>query len=146
MTTPIERPPRISFHAATETCFRLCHALVNIPTADFSSLNLAQAVMVVSYTLFTSRLDQPTPFTPKLANRYELDGMYEQLKEILVRISYINSDNPDHFMNSMRRFFTRLQLRAREVSMVRGIIRQINWYGEKRYQDGGKDQGSSNER
>ncbi|MDX2445817.1 MAG: RNA methyltransferase [Desulfobacterales bacterium] len=119
---------------------RLCHALVNIPTADFSSLNLAQAVMVVSYTLFTSRLDQPTPFTPRLANRHELDGMYEQLKEILVRISYINSDNPDHFMNSMRRFFTRLQLRAREVSMVRGIIRQINWYGEKRYQDGGKDQ------
>jgi tRNA/rRNA methyltransferase len=115
---------------------RLCHALVNIPTADFSSLNLAQAVMVVSYSLFTSRLDQPTAFTPRLANRHELDGMYEQLKEILVRISYINSDNPDHFMNSLRRFFTRLQLRGREVSIIRGIIRQVNWYGEKRFADG----------
>ena len=120
---------------------RLCHVLVNIPTADFSSLNLAQAVMVVSYALFTSRLDQPATFTPRLANRHELDGMYEQLKEILVRISYINADNPDHFINSLRRFFTRLQLRAGEVSMIRGIIRQVNWYAEKRYQDGREDQG-----
>jgi tRNA/rRNA methyltransferase len=119
---------------------RLCHVLVNIPTADFSSLNLAQAVMVVSYALFTSRLDQPTAFTPRLANRHELDGMYEQLKEILVRISYINADNPDHFINSLRRFFTRLQIRAREVSMIRGIIRQVNWYGEKRFADGQKNQ------
>ena len=120
---------------------RLCHVLVNIPTADFSSLNLAQAVMVVSYALFTSRLAQPVAFTPRLANRHELDGMYEQLKEILVRISYINADNPDHFINSLRRFFTRLQLRAGEVSMIRGIIRQVNWYAEKRYQDGQEDQG-----
>lgn len=120
---------------------RLCHVLVNIPAADFSSLNLAQAVMVVSYTLFMSGLDQPAPFTPRLANRHELDGMYQQLKEILVRISYINADNPDHFINGLRRFFTRIQLRAREVSMIRGIIRQVNWYGEKRYQDGRKDKG-----
>jgi tRNA/rRNA methyltransferase len=120
---------------------RLCHALVNIPTADFSSLNLAQAVMVISYTLFTSGMEKPTAFTPRLANRHELDGMYQQLKEILVRISYINADNPDHFINGLRRFFTRLQLRARDVSMIRGIIRQVNWYGEKRFQDGWKERG-----
>ena len=120
---------------------RFCHVLVNIPTADFSSLNLAQAIMVVSYALFTSRMDQPTTYTPRLANRHELDSMYQQLKEILVRISYINADNPDHFINSLRRFFTRLQLRAGEVSMIRGIIRQVNWYGEKRYRDGRKDGG-----
>ena len=120
---------------------RFCHVLVNIPTADFSSLNLAQAVMVVSYALFRSRMNQPTTFTPRLANRHELDGMYQQLKEILVRISYINADNPDHFINSLRRFFTRLQLRAGEVSMIRGIIRQVNWYGEKRYRDGREERG-----
>ncbi len=118
---------------------RLCHALVNIPTADFSSLNLAQAVMVMAYALFRSKVDQPAPLTPRLANRNELDSMYDQLSEILVRICYINADNPDHFMGSLRRFFTRLQLRAREVSIIRGIIRQVNWYGEKRYRDGLKD-------
>jgi len=121
---------------------RLCHALVNIPTADFSSLNLAQAVMVVAYALFRSQVDQPAPLTPRLAERHELDSMYAQLSEILVRICYINADNPDHFMGSLRRFFTRLQLRAREVSIIRGIIRQVNWYGEKRYRDGLEEAGN----
>ncbi len=120
---------------------RLCHALVNIPTADFSSLNLAQAVMVVAYALFRSQLEQSAPMTPRLASRHELDSMYDRLSEILVRICYINAENPDHFMGSLRRFFTRLQLRAREISIIQGIIRQVNWYAEKRYRDGLQDAG-----
>ncbi len=118
---------------------RRCHALVNIPTAAFSSLNLAQAVMIICYALHTTMLEEKTAFVPKLANRHELDGMYDQLKDILVRISYINPENPDHFMNNLRYFFTRLQLRAREVSIVRGICRQIDWYAKKCYEDGRKD-------
>ena len=139
---PISRENRIALLFGPEDKglsnedLRLCHALVNIPTADFSSLNLAQAVMVVAYALFRSQVDQPVPLTPRLAERHELDSMYAQLSEILVRICYINADNPDHFLGSLRRFFTRLQLRAREVSIIRGIIRQVNWYGEKRYRDG----------
>ncbi|MBW2564903.1 MAG: RNA methyltransferase, partial [Deltaproteobacteria bacterium] len=77
---------------------------------------------------------------PRLANRHELDGMYDQLKDILVKISYINHENPDYWMNKLRYFFTRMQLRAREVSIIRGICRQINWYGKKRYEDGLKKQ------
>ncbi len=64
------------------------------------------------------------------------NDMYEQLKEILIRISYIHPDNPDYFMNSFRQFFTRLQFRAKEISIIRGICRQIDWYGKKCYQDG----------
>ena len=115
---------------------RLCHALVNIPTAGFSSLNLAQAVMVICYALHTTALGDKTAFTPRLANRRQLDGMYDQLRDILVRISYINPENPDYFMNNLRHFFTRMQLRAREVSIIRGICRQINWYAGKCYEDG----------
>ncbi len=115
---------------------RLCHGLVNIPTADFSSLNLAQAVMVLCYEMNRAALEERRPFTPRLANRYELDGMYDQLREILIRICYLNPENPDYWMNHLRNFFTRLGLRAREVSIIRGIIRQVNWYSEKRYRDG----------
>ncbi|MCP4691642.1 MAG: RNA methyltransferase, partial [Desulfobacterales bacterium] len=64
---------------------RMCHILVNIPTADFSSLNLAQAVMVMCYEIQVASREKPRPFTPRLASRHELDGMYEQLKDILVR-------------------------------------------------------------
>ena len=115
---------------------RYCHALLNIPTADFSSINLAQAVMIVCYALYTAGLEDSVPFTPRLASRHELDSMYEQLKDILVRISYINPENPDYFMNNLRRFFTRLRLRAKEVTIIRGLCRQIDWYANKRYRDG----------
>jgi tRNA/rRNA methyltransferase len=118
---------------------RLCHALVNIPTDAFASLNLAQAVMVMCYEVFTARTTEDGGFAPRLATRHELDGMYAKLRDILVRISYINPENPDYWMNRLRRFFTRLQLRAREVSMIRGMIRQVEWYARKNYEDGLKE-------
>jgi tRNA/rRNA methyltransferase len=118
---------------------RYCHALVNIPTAEFSSLNLAQAVMIMCYEIFSAVRDGNEEFTPRLARRHELDGMYDQLKELLVRINYINPENPDYWMNKLRHFFTRLQLRAKEVSIIRGICRQVNWYGKKCYEDGQKN-------
>ena len=115
---------------------RSCHTLVNIPTAEFSSLNLAQAVMVTCYELFRFSLDKPGEFAPRLANQHELEAMYDQLKDVLMRISFINPDNPDYFMNNLRHFFARMQLRAKEVQIIRGLCRQVNWYGEKRYRDG----------
>ena len=120
---------------------RLCHSLVNIPTAEFSSLNLAQAVMIVCYELFCYTTKKSHEFVPRLANRHELDAMYAQLKEILIQISFINPDNPDYFLNNFRHFFSRLPLRAKEVQIIRGICRQIKWYGDKRYQDGLKEKG-----
>ena len=119
---------------------RLCHWLVNIPTAEFSSLNLAQAVMIICYELFTAGVEREgRPHVPRLADRHELDGMYAQVKDILVRIDYINPENPDYWMNKIRQFFTRMQLRAKEVSIIRGICRQINWYSGKCYEEGRKD-------
>jgi tRNA/rRNA methyltransferase len=115
---------------------RLCHHLVNIPTAGFSSINLAQAVMILCYEIFSASIEKSDAFVPRLANRYELDGMYDQLKEILIRIDYIKPGNPDYWMNHIRRSFSRIGLKAGEVSMIRGICRQINWYGKKCFQDG----------
>jgi len=143
---PISRKNRIAIIFGPEDKglsnqdIRLCHILVNIPTAEFSSLNLAQAVMIICFEIFTVGRKENEEFAPRLANRHELDGMYDQLKDILVTISYINHENPDYWMNKLRYFFTRMQLRAREVSIIRGICRQIDWYGKKRYEDGLKKQ------
>jgi tRNA/rRNA methyltransferase len=118
---------------------RLCHELVTIPSADFSSLNLAQAVMVLCYELFLAgRQERSKPFVPKLANRHELDAMYEHLKEIFVRINFINPENPDFWMRSIRRFFSRAGLQARDVKVIRGICRQIDWYAEQGRQHEGE--------
>jgi len=115
---------------------RRCHILVNIPTAEFSSLNLAQAVMVMSYEIFRAGTPEKPPFIPRLANRFELDGMYDQWRDVLVKIDYINHENPDYWMHKIRQYCTRLKFTAKEVSIIRGICRQINWFGRKNFQDG----------
>ncbi|WP_373499719.1 RNA methyltransferase [Desulfococcus sp.] len=114
----------------------LCHELVHIPTAEFSSLNLAQAVMVMCYELFNAGSESKPAFAPRMASRRELDDMLDQLKEILIKICYINPENPDYWMHHLRQFFTRIQARAREVNIIRGLIRQVAWHAEKRYRDG----------
>ena len=139
---PVSRQNRIAIvfgpedRGLTNEDLRLCHWLVNIPTADFASLNLAQAVMIVCYELLRTFRQDDGEHVPRLATRHELDGMYEEVKEILLRISFIQPDNPDYWMNRIRHFFTRMQLRAKEVSIIRGICRQIRWYAAKCYQDG----------
>lgn len=120
----------------TNDDLRLCHKLVTIPTADFASINLAQSVMIFCYELSKKERVETATHAPRLANRHELDGMYETLKNTLLKIDYIKPDNPDYWMNKIRTFGTHMKLRAREVSVIRGICRQIDWYGEDRYAAG----------
>lgn len=127
----------------TNDDLKYCHQLVNIPTVGFTSLNLAQAVMVVCYCLSNASQTAPTSFTPRLAKRVELNQMYEELATSLVQIGYLKPENPDYWMIRIRRFFSRISLRAGETSIIRGICRQIRRYGDKRYKDGLKDGGKS---
>ena len=115
----------------TNAELRLCHAMVTIPTAEFASLNVAQAVMIFCYEVLLASREDATEFTPRLATHHELEAMYGQLKETLVNISFINAENPDYWMGHVRRFFSRVDMRARDVRMVRGICRQIEWYGSR---------------
>ena len=107
---------------------RPCHTIATVPTAQFASLNLAQAVMIFCYDLFlANRLPSEEPF-PRLANKFELEGMYEHLKSVLTRIGFIDTQNPEHWMLNIRRFLSRVPLRARDVRIIRGICRQLDWY------------------
>ena len=110
---------------------RYCHTIAAIPAAEFSSLNLAQAVMIFCYEIFLAAKETPLEPTPRLANKFELEGMYEHLKDVLMKIGFIDRQNPEHWMLNIRRFLSRMPLRAREVRIIRGICRQIDWYMEQ---------------
>jgi tRNA/rRNA methyltransferase len=114
-----------------------CHALVTIDTAACTSLNLAQAVMVLAYELHMARTDTPS-FKPRLANARELETMYAMLQETLVKINYIGQQNPGHWMLNVRRLFNRHGLLAREAQVIKGICRQIDWYVRTRLAEGQK--------
>ena len=132
---PISQKNHIAFlfgpedRGLTNEQLRNCHTVVKIPTARFPSLNLAQAVMIICYELFlASGENGPEYVTPRLANRFELEGMYEHLRDVLTKIGFIDRQNPEHWMLNIRRFLSRLPLRAREVKVIRGVCRQIDWY------------------
>ena len=107
-----------------------CHDFVAIPTSDaFRSINLSHAVMIICYELFKASLPgQDKGFTPKLASSGELEGMYAQLQDMFVKIDFINPENPEYWMTSVRRMLSRLRLQAKEVKMIRGVCRQVLWY------------------
>jgi tRNA/rRNA methyltransferase len=109
-----------------------CDCLVTIPTAGFSSINLAQSVMILAYEILQASVEKSATFVPRLATHRELEGMYEHLKETLTKINFINPENPDYWMMNLRRFFGRLHLRARDIQVIRGICRQIDWYCSRR--------------
>ena len=112
---------------------RLCHCVVNIPTSrEFTSLNLSHAVIILCYEIFISSSPVVTAAeaTPKLARSEELDGMYGQIKTLLADIGFLNPENPDYWMMHVRRFFTRAGILSREVKIVRGICRQLQWYAQ----------------
>jgi len=110
---------------------RYCHTIATIPTSLFSSLNLAHAVMIVCYEIFlASKETAPNPL-PRLANKFELEAMYEHMRDVFVKIGFINPQNPEHWMLNVRRFLSRIPLRARDVRVLRGICRQIDWYGKQ---------------
>ncbi|MDQ5987166.1 MAG: tRNA (cytidine/uridine/adenosine-2'-O-)-methyltransferase TrmJ [Syntrophus sp. SKADARSKE-3] len=107
---------------------RFCHGLVTIPVSEeLTSLNLAQAVMVLCYEVFLAGTAKKSSFTPKLATSSEIEGMYGQLKDVLMEVGFLNPQNPEYFMTHIRRLFSRTHLFSRDVKIIRGICRQVTW-------------------
>lgn len=108
---------------------RLCHRLVMIPTdPGYTSLNVAQAVLLCCYEVFIAAQEEAAaPSRPlALAERQEL--MYEKLKRALLKIGFLHGDNPDHIMFALRRMLGRAGLEDRDVRILLGMARQIEWY------------------
>jgi len=117
----------------TNEDLKYCQMTVTIPTADFSSLNLAQAVAILCYELYWTMMysEKTTTFTPKLASNFELEGMYEHVEEMLNRIGFLNTNDSTYWMRNIRHFLGRVGLRAKEARIIRGFCHQFLWYDEQ---------------
>ncbi|MFZ6658020.1 RNA methyltransferase [Undibacterium sp. TJN19] len=108
-----------------------CHALINIPAnPEYSSLNLAQAIQLLSYECRMAA-DNGSPaasnigFQGQLAAIDEVDGMYRHLEQALVAIDFLDPDNPKKLMPRLKRMLSRAQLEVEEVNILRGIAKKI---------------------
>ena len=113
---------------ATED-MRRCQKVLRIPTEDpeSSSLNLAQAVLLIGYELLLAAGGEPEAPAIKAAAREELDGMYEDLSRTLIHIGFLPADNPEHWLMNIKKIFNRSLLTSGECNLWRGVCRQLRW-------------------
>ena len=105
-----------------------CQGYIQIPTAAYASLNLAQAVGVVAYEWFTAHAETThAPTLTDLAPRDELEPFYAQLLETLHLIGYTDAGRERSADRLFRGVFDRAGLSSREVLALRGLCRQMVW-------------------
>jgi len=108
----------------------LCHTLLTIPTnPEFSSLNLAMAVQVLTYELrVASSLDSGPGFDSEAppASGEEMEHFYVHLEKVFEDIQFLNPENPRHLMRRMRRLFVRARPDKNEINILRGFLTAID--------------------
>jgi TrmH family RNA methyltransferase len=108
----------------------LCHTLLTIPTnPDFSSLNLAMAVQVLTYELrVASALDSGPGFESEAppATGDEMEHFYDHLEQVMIDLEFLNPNNPRLLMRRLRRMFIRARPDKNEVNILRGFLAAID--------------------
>ena len=105
-----------------------CDSLLSIPTnPDFSSLNLAMAVQVVTYELRAAGAEKRPEYEPDapLAKSEALEHFYTHLEQVLLDVEFLDPDNPRHLMRRLRRLFIRARLDENELNILRGILTAV---------------------
>ena len=136
-------------HGLSNDELDLCQGYVSIPTADYASLNLAQAVLLVAYEVHLARpregrpeaaahtvADAPSlqlgaPPTAERAPREQLERFYAQLVDVFHRIGYTDVQRERAILRLYRGLFDRVALTSREVAALRGLASQVLWAADQ---------------
>ena len=103
-----------------------CQFLVHIPTvAEFSSLNLAQAVQVVAYELLMAAgATVPGARAEKLATVEDIEGLYAHLEQAATVSGFLMGGS--RLRERWRRLFSRVPaLEREEVNILRGLLKAL---------------------
>ena len=120
----------------TNSQLALCQCLVSIPTApDFSSLNLASAVQLLTYECRMAALaagrEHTLPPTHQMAPQHvgeppatldQLEGYFDHLQRTLQAIAFFGDRAESRLMQRLRRLYQRAQPTEREIQILRGIL------------------------
>lgn len=128
---------------------QLCHFHVHIAADEkYSSLNLAAAVMVISYELRMELLRRqregaPVPVpdpdaivegvdwdVPK-ATGQQLENFYVHLEQAMIDLNFHDPENPRLLMMRMRRLFGRIRPDQMEISILRGLLSHVDMLNER---------------
>jgi tRNA/rRNA methyltransferase len=108
-----------------------CQVTVRVPTGDYASLNLAQAVLLVCYEFLQAQDDLPAhsrgTVERKTATREEMEAMYGHLQETMRLIGYTDAVRARHTLRLWRAMLDRALMSSAESRLFRGFLRQVHW-------------------
>lgn len=110
---------------------QLCHYHVCVPAnPEYSSLNLAMAVQLLSYEVRMAYLSvEQSQSRAQQEEEYprhqELELFYEHLEKVITQTEFISAQQPGQVMNKLRRMFTRARPEAQEINILRGILTSV---------------------
>ncbi len=110
----------------------LAHAAINVPlNPGFSSLNLAQAVLLIGYEWFQAADDTPPSRMDTVrggfASQEELQGLFEHLRDELDQSGFFHNVEPKRtaILRNLRNVLQRVPLASQEVRTFRGMLKSI---------------------
>ena len=106
------------------------HIIVNIPTTDHASLNLAQAVLIALYELHLSAADATRTLAPPRkdappATAEEYEKLFEDTERALYGIEFFKTRFHEHIMRTVRTLFYRAAPDSRELALLRAIFIEV---------------------
>ena len=109
-----------------------CTHLIRIPVdAGYTSINLAQAVLITCYELFTaSGLYQPPHEKALPAPQAQKAQLMKNWSRMLQEIGFMKPEQADHFMQGFHRVFSRGVFTKDDAALMLGVARQAIWAKE----------------
>jgi len=106
------------------------HVVVNVPTTDHASLNLAQAVLVALYELHlaagdATRIVLPPRDDAPPATAEQYERLFANVSQALEMIEFFKTRFPEHIMRSVRSLTFRAGPDAREIELIRAMAIEV---------------------
>ena len=120
-------------HGLSNKDLEHCQLLVTIPThPEYQSLNVAQAAVICLYELYIAAL-KPSSVDEGIqrAEAEPIERLFDIMRDSLLKIGFLDSENPEHMLLAFRRIFGRAGLEDKDVRILTGMFRQIEWYANQ---------------
>ena len=109
-----------------------CQLLITIPThPDYQSLNVAQAAVICLYEIYVASLTQSAEPAVQRATAESIERLFDRMRTTLLKIGFLDSENPEHMLLAFRRILGRAGLEDKDVRILTGLFRQIEWYTDQ---------------
>jgi len=119
-------------HGLSNKDLEHCQLLVSIPThPDYPSLNVAQAVVICLYEFYVASLTPADADGIQRAQAEQIERLFDIMRNALLKIGFLDSENPEHMLLAFRRIFGRGGLEEKDVRILTGMFRQIEWYAKE---------------